>query len=112
MKTVTITLTTGAAHLLGQLAAVPGLMTDAATLYRVGQFAESHLSDLPVAPKDAAPADIDAWANCIREPLEVSTGVHAALKTAVKTAIEKGMLPGGKPTLCLIRELDLAPKED
>ena len=112
MKTVFITLTTGAAHLLSQIAAVPGLLTDAATLYRVGEFSETHLADLPTPPDKAEPAQVNAWADAPLDPIEVSVSTHSALKTAVNTAIEKGMLPASKPACCLIRELDLAPKEE
>lgn len=112
-KTVSLCLTLGAAHLLSQLAAVPGLITDATALYRVGEFNESHLSDLPAPPqKDATPAEVDAWAKHLMEPVEISVATHGALKSALKTSIEKGMLPASKPARHLISELDLAPKED
>jgi hypothetical protein len=117
-----LNLTTGAASLLGQIAGIPGLITDAKSLYRVGSFAENHLSDLgapPAAP--AAGSDKEtiaawevisrAWAAKPVEPVAISEGTKQALAAAVEAACAKGMLPANIHTNVLLRELGLAVED-
>ncbi len=122
MSTAILVLTTGAASLLGQIAGVPGLITDAKSLYRVGSFAENHLSDIGAPP--AAPAagsdketvaaweaESKAWAAAMRDPISVSEGTKQSLAAAVDAACAKGMLPANVHTNVLIRQLGLAPAD-
>jgi hypothetical protein len=112
-------LTNGAAQTLAQLAGTPGLLTDAASLYRVGAFAEAHLSDLaesPEQPEQAAkPAEWRAWqkaqlawARAIGPAIEVSEKTRDSLKALVQAGATKGALPASLAVAPLLLALGLA----
>jgi hypothetical protein len=108
MTTTTLPLTVGAADLLAQLSAAPGLLTAPGHLMAVGLFAEAHLADLPPKPADAN--DVAAWRAWDREPMppvEIKPKTLEALRVLVKAATEKGYLPARPATVRLLAALDL-----
>lgn len=118
----TLSLTNGAAHILGQLAGTPGILNDAVKLYRVGAFAETHLIDLvdqPEAPaKDASATDWSAfrrrqiaWTKDRMQDIVVRETTRDALKDLLTAASSKGLLPASAAVAPLIEALGLAPKE-
>jgi hypothetical protein len=118
----TITLTRAAANRLAQLAAMPGLLNDAANLYRVGEVAETHLTELaqpPVQPAREAPAadwiawdkSAKAWGREELPAIEVTERKRDALRALVKAAIEKGQFSGSAADTALQRALGLQPED-
>jgi len=107
-----IKLTNGAAHLLSNLCSAPGMLTDPAQLFRVGEFAENHLTELAPEPKDVTQAEAKAWNRFVQPPVEISERVRDALKELVRVAISKGAIGGHPSVMALMRELGLAPEGD
>lgn len=120
------TITNGAAKLLENLAAVPGLCTAPADLYRVGKAVDENIVldpperprfDNPQMPTEADLAkakrydtDMKAWINLDCQ-YEVSEKQQESIKTFLKTAIEKGALPATKPAFVLMDAFGLAPQD-
>lgn len=113
MTTTALHLTTGAADLLGQIAAAPGLLTKATDLYRVGQFAEDHLSDLPDRPARDERTEkewieaLKAWERTTLAAIEAKPATVESLRTLVRAAVEKGSLPARPATTVLLRALGM-----
>ena len=118
MTTHTLTLNNGALHNLAQLLAVAGLLTETADLYRAGQMLEECLPlDLPKPPEPDASLDqlaatkhVVNWTRAGKHVVTLSERQRDTAKKAVQAAVAKGMLPGGPSSLCLLRELGLAPE--
>lgn len=117
--THSLTLSNGAASVLAQLASAPGMLADAANLYRVGAFAEDHLTDLPESPaqpsKDAAAAEWRAWqkaqvawSRLTLPVISVNEKTRDSLKALVQAAVTKGALPASAAVAPLLRSLGLA----
>lgn len=111
-------LTVGAANILGEIAAAPGLLSVPADLYRVGRFAEDHLTDLPQRPakKDGQTdlewiADLKAWDRTILPTVEIKPAAYESLRALVRSSIEKSMLPARPSTVALLRALGLGPED-
>jgi hypothetical protein len=115
-KTHTLTLSNGAFNQLAQILGVPGLLTEPADLYRAGKIAEEHLLELPDGPsvdqKDPASGKaFIAWARSGSHEVVISEKERETAKKAVTAAVAKGMVPAGPASMCLLRELGLAPEE-
>lgn len=113
-KSHTLTLNNGAIHHLSQVLGSPGLLTDPADLFRAGQIIEEKLMDLPKPdeiPKGtdglAAEGMIRKWQRDGANVVELSERHRDTAKKAVKAACEKGNIPPGPASMCLLFELGL-----
>jgi hypothetical protein len=104
---VTLTLTTASARILAAICATPGLVTDPVKLFRVGSFAEQHLSDLTPEPKGGDESALTAWATASLAPIQTTAKVRDTLRELVTAAIGKGMVGGHRDVLALMRVFGL-----
>lgn len=117
-KSHTLTLNNGAVYQLAQILGAPGFLTEAADLYRAGEVLETQLLDLPAPPEQIAKGTDDltaekqvrAWQRKGENKIELSERQRDTAKKAVQACIGKGTLPPGAGSLCLLRELGLAPE--
>lgn len=115
-KTHPLNLTRTAAHLLAQVLSVPGLTKDTGHLFRAGQVNEDHLSEVGGPPFPNAKADDadkvaknKAWGNEPFPAFEVTERQRETLKALVGAGIE--VIPPGKHTNVLLRELGMSPED-
>lgn len=120
-KPVQIALTNGAALLLAQLVGGIGV-TGTDDIYRIGGFADAHLSDLPPAPerpgKDATAPEVKAWDEAHRAwsrvelpVIEITERTKESFKKLLKTAAEKGAIPGVAAARRLLAEFGLGVED-
>lgn len=114
--THTLNLNKGARAQLSQILGAPGLLTETADVYRAGKISEDHFLDVDMGPK-VDPSDKESvkasgvWQRELAEPITISERERDTAKKAVTAAIGKGIVFAGPASLCLLRELGLAPEE-
>lgn len=104
-----LSLTNGATAELANLVQGRGLLTKPALIRRVGKFTKKHLRDLPRDIKD--PAEMADWSDEVFLEVEIGEQWRDALKALVKSAAEKGALPGTPGAAHLLEVLGLADDE-
>jgi hypothetical protein len=111
-----LTLNNGAMHRLSVALSTPGLLTKPADAFVAGGILESHLLTLPHPPdlpedcqrdQGKAMAFVRAWERDGAHAFELTERERDVCKTAVRAAIERGVLSGAAGTHCLMRELGL-----
>lgn len=116
-KLHTLTLNNGAMHQLAQILGAPGFLTEPADVYRAGELLETQFMELP-KPEEipagtdslAAEKQVRAWQRAGSHKVEATERQRDTAKKAVQACIGKGNLPAGPGSLCLLRELGLAPE--
>lgn len=104
-----LNLTNGATVELATLVQTRGLLTKPALLRRVGKFAKKHLRDLPRECKDSG--EFADWSDEVFLEVEIGEQWRDALKALVKSAAEKGGMPGTAGAAHLLEVLGLADEE-